>query len=106
MLASALVLSVIMQMSSQAPVPPQTPTAVAPVIVQGERERRDDPARLVCQTEPVVGTNRRRRTCMTVAERDERRAASRSESGRLDRAVSAGAGGNGQDTAGMPGRGF
>lgn len=106
MFVSALILSAVLQASSPTASRPQTAADVAPVNVEGQRERRDDPSRLVCQSEPVVGTNRRRRICMTVAERDERRAASRAESGRLDRAVSPGAAGNGQGGASMPGRGF
>lgn len=106
MFVSALVLSAVLQASSPSPSQSQTATEIAPVNVDRQRDQRDDSSRLVCQSEPVVGTNRRRRICMTVAERDERRAASRTESDRLDRAVSAGAAGNGQGGVGMPGRGF
>ncbi|MDZ4365122.1 hypothetical protein [Brevundimonas sp.] len=51
-----------------------------------------DPERMICRTESVVGTNRRRRVCMTARERDERRESSSSARDRLERNLDPNAG--------------
>ncbi len=73
------------QSTPQSPAPSQ-PTQLAPVTVTGTStpESSEDDQRLVCRTQAVVGTNRRQRVCMTVAQRNEQRATSLSIRDRLD----------------------
>lgn len=79
------------------------PTVLPPVVVV--EPPRDPEERIVCRTESVVGSNRRQRVCMTLAEREERRVASQSQQQRLDRLANPSAAGDGQGTA-LTGRGF
>jgi hypothetical protein len=92
------------QTTPQAPATPATtppPTTVSPA---APTSRTPEP--LICRTQAVVGSNRRQRVCMTVAERDERRQSGASVRERLERNTDAGAIGNGQGGTGSPGRGF
>lgn len=76
------------QSAPQAPAPSE-PTQLAPVTVtgRGTPNASEDDQRLVCRTQAVVGTNRRQRVCMTVAQRNEQRAASLNIRDRLEGAV-------------------
>ncbi len=75
---SALLLSVALQAAQ----PAQQATAT-----------QEDPQRLVCRTESVVGSNRRRRVCLTAAERDAMRNHSREIRENMDRQYNEGAAG-------------
>ncbi len=59
-------LAPVAQAREDAPAPaPASPPAVAPA-----KPAKDDPNRLVCTREHVVGSNRPQKVCMTVAQRD------------------------------------
>jgi|GEM_PF-1323075 len=63
--------------TSQAPAASETPApAAAPVAAvptQPKKVTMDDPNRVVCTREHVVGSNRKQKVCMTVAERQRQK---------------------------------
>ena len=62
-----------------------TPNATAAVTAPGSLPDPTQPGdRLVCRTESVVGSNRRRRVCMTQAQRQAMREQSRNLRERMD----------------------
>lgn len=53
------------------PVLAATPAATpAPAADTAKKSEKDDPNRIVCKRQHVVGSNRPQKVCMTVAERD------------------------------------
>lgn len=57
------------QQTSVSPAPVDKPAAPAPV-KPAKKAGLDDPNRIVCKREHVVGSNRPQKVCMTAAERD------------------------------------
>lgn len=56
-----------------APAAPAAPPAPATATAPPAPLAKDDPNRIVCTREHVVGSNRPQKICMTVAERDRQR---------------------------------
>jgi hypothetical protein len=89
--AAAMAIHLLAPLPQQTP-PPAPATALPAVAATVQTQAEADGDRLVCRTESVVGSNRRRRVCMTVRERDERRETSNSMRDRLDRNLDPAAG--------------
>ena len=86
---SALLFALMLSQASSAPspktveiVPGSPPSAAAPGSLPEEVREGD---RLICRTEPVLGSNRRQRVCMTAAQRQRLRDESSQFRDSLDR---------------------
>ena len=64
------------QAREESPAPAPAPAAApAPAVTAPAKPAADDPNRIVCTREHVVGSNRPQKVCMTVAQREELKAA-------------------------------
>lgn len=70
--AGAVAFAPVAQAGEESPAPAAAPAATTPAA----KPAMDDPNRLICKREHVVGSNRPQKVCMTVAQRDAAREAS------------------------------
>ncbi|MFZ4604871.1 MAG: hypothetical protein ACOYM5_01320 [Caulobacter sp.] len=72
--AGAVAFAPVAQAGEESPAPAAAPAPAA--TTPAAKPAMDDPNRLICKREHVVGSNRPQKVCMTVAQRDAAREAS------------------------------